>query len=122
MQKCLVADSYGLVLALIGVAVWARWLPGLFALILILLVTLPMRRWRADLEAVAKRLSVSQRRIRFIYCCGIISAIGGFLFYAIPFGIGTAAFWCIYGVVLLVLAALVYLQYDELFHPAQPER
>lgn len=71
-------------------------------------------------EASAKKLTLAQQRLRFAEFCiwGILAAV--FLMIALPFGLGTAAFWCLYLFALLIVGTLLYSQYYYLYVTAGP--
>lgn len=117
-QQCLLADAHNLGYVVLTIAVWADWMSGLTGLILLSIVTSLMRVQKSVIENASQQLTPAQKRVRFTYYCVLTSGIAEFLLYAIPFGLGTPQFWCIYLLALTILGALLHISYDEIFHAA----
>ena len=117
-QQCLLADTHSLGYVVLIIAVWADWISGMTGLILFPIFTSLMRGQKSVIEGASEQLTHPQKRVRFTYYCVLDAGIAGFLLYAIPFGLGTPEFWCIYLLALTTLGVLLHIASDDIFHAA----
>ena len=83
---------------------------------------MPIKSWGRMVEASAKLLTLAQKSVRFAEFCsfGVITAV--LLMILLPFGLDTAAFWCLYLFALLIVGVLLYSQYYQLYVTARPPK
>jgi hypothetical protein len=120
-QQCIVSDCYAfLVIGLFAVGLRLNWVSSVFFLIFYHELTMPFRSWGRMVEAAAKQLTLAQKRLRFAEF-GILGVVGAvFLMILLPFGLDTAAFWCLHLFALLIVGTLLYSQYYYLYVTANP--
>jgi hypothetical protein len=114
------------IVGMVGAGLLWRWagrhIPLWVQLLLLAFLVVMHRRYKRRLSAMARferlvagSLSPAERRARYHWICAQFVIAALLLAWAIPFAFSSAAFWCIYATVVIMLVALLISAREELF-------